>query len=160
MRKILTGKTCRHCNDKHFRAIQYNQLWLLEFPSINANIPCTHFPRKYCLCFEDISEFFEFSSFNEISLPSFPLLHVKNLSPFLTIMSSIYAGGLIWVSDWNALQHPVASAFLAVLYSDYMLSSRTARLSCDGNSYKPSDLRKFAISQVCGLHPVRSRWVN
>ncbi|KAI8549515.1 hypothetical protein RHMOL_Rhmol06G0030700 [Rhododendron molle] len=56
--------------------------------------------------------------------------------------------GLIWVSEWNALQHPVASAFLAVLYSDYMLTSRTAKLSCSGESYGPSDIRKFAISQV------------
>ncbi|KAF2324682.1 hypothetical protein GH714_016255 [Hevea brasiliensis] len=57
-------------------------------------------------------------------------------------------GGLIWVSEWNALQHPVASAFLATIYSDYMLTSRTAKLSCNGESYKPSDLRKFAKSQV------------
>ncbi|KAJ6412029.1 hypothetical protein OIU84_005160 [Salix udensis] len=56
--------------------------------------------------------------------------------------------GLIWVSEWNALQHPVASAFLACLYSDYMLSSGTAKLSCNGDSYKPSDLRKFAKSQA------------
>ncbi|KAG6390667.1 hypothetical protein SASPL_148406 [Salvia splendens] len=34
--------------------------------------------------------------------------------------SSRTENGLIWVSEWNALQHPVASAFLAVLYSDYM----------------------------------------
>lgn len=59
------------------------------------------------------------------------------------------ADGLIWVSEWNALQHPVASAFLAVIYSDYMLSSRTAQISCSGSSFKPADLRKFAISQVC-----------
>ena len=60
----------------------------------------------------------------------------------------IGTGGLIWVSQWNALQHPVASAFLAALYSDYMLSSGTAKLSCNGDSYKPSELRKFAKSQV------------
>jgi len=57
-------------------------------------------------------------------------------------------GGLIWVSEWNALQHPVAAAFLAIVYSDYMLSSRTASISCSGKSYKAKDLRKFAISQV------------
>lgn len=63
-------------------------------------------------------------------------------------MRFVNADGLIWISDWNALQHPVASAFLAVVYSDYMLSSRTAKISCDGNNYRPSDLRKFALSQV------------
>ncbi|KAL2894815.1 Endoglucanase 24 [Bienertia sinuspersici] len=75
-----------------------------------------------------------------------------------TATSSRTDGGLIWVSDWNALQHPVAAAFLAVIYSDYMLSSRTARISCDGHSYKPSDLRKFAVSQadyVLGDNPMK-----
>ncbi|KAA8528734.1 hypothetical protein F0562_036089 [Nyssa sinensis] len=75
-----------------------------------------------------------------------------------TATTSRTDGGLIWVSEWNALQQPVASAFLAVLYSDYMLSSRTATLSCDGDSYGPSDLRKFAISQadyVLGNNPMK-----
>ncbi|XP_052201645.1 endoglucanase 10-like [Diospyros lotus] len=75
-----------------------------------------------------------------------------------TATSSRTDGGLIWVSEWNALQHPVASAFLAVLYSDYMLTSRTAKLSCDGDSFGPSDLRKFAISQadyVLGDNPMK-----
>uniref|UniRef100_A0A5B7C9J2 Endoglucanase n=1 Tax=Davidia involucrata TaxID=16924 RepID=A0A5B7C9J2_DAVIN len=75
-----------------------------------------------------------------------------------TATTSRTDGGLIWVSEWNALQHPVASAFLAVIYSDYMLSSRTATLSCDGDSYGPSDLRKFAISQadyVLGNNPMK-----
>ncbi|KAG5246474.1 endoglucanase [Salix suchowensis] len=71
-------------------------------------------------------------------------------------------GGLIWVSEWNALQHPVASAFLACLYSDYMLSSGTAKLSCNGDSYKPSDLRKFAKSQadyVLGNNPMKMSYL-
>lgn len=75
-----------------------------------------------------------------------------------TATSSRTDGGLIWVSEWNALQHPVAAAFLAVVYSDYMLSSRTARISCNGHKYKPSDLRKFAISQadyVLGNNPMK-----
>ncbi|KAJ8772510.1 hypothetical protein K2173_027687 [Erythroxylum novogranatense] len=66
--------------------------------------------------------------------------------------------GLIWVSQWNSLQHPVASAFLASLYSDYMLTSRTAKISCNGVSYGPSDLRKFAKSQadyVLGDNPMK-----
>ncbi|XP_038716962.1 endoglucanase 10-like [Tripterygium wilfordii] len=67
-------------------------------------------------------------------------------------------GGLIWVSEWNSLQHPVASAFLAALYSDYMLTSQTSSISCDGETYKPSDLRKFAKSQadyVLGKNPMK-----
>ena len=62
-------------------------------------------------------------------------------------------GGLVWVVQWNSLQHPIASAFLAVLYSDYMLTSQTEMLYCNGKSYNPEDLRKFAISQVCNLLP-------
>lgn len=75
-----------------------------------------------------------------------------------TATSSRTDGGLIWVSEWNSLQHPVASAFLATIYSDYMLTSRTAKLSCNGQSYKPSDLRKFAKSQadyVLGVNPLK-----
>jgi len=37
------------------------------------------------------------------------------LSDSPTATSSRTDGGLIWVSEWNALQHPVASAFLAAL---------------------------------------------
>lgn len=79
-----------------------------------------------------------------------------------TATTSRTDGGLIWVSEWNSLQHPVASAFLAVLYSDYMLTSRTATLHCDGDSYSPSDLRKFAISQadyVLGNNPLKMSYL-
>ncbi|KAK8648924.1 hypothetical protein V6N13_129666 [Hibiscus sabdariffa] len=72
--------------------------------------------------------------------------------------SSRTDGGLIWISEWNSLQHPVASAFLAVLYSDYMLTSQTAKLTCGDHSFKPSDLRKFAKSQadyVLGSNPLK-----
>ncbi|XXG40257.1 hypothetical protein AAC387_Pa01g1025 [Persea americana] len=57
-------------------------------------------------------------------------------------------GGLIWISEWNALLHPVASAFLALVYSDYMLTSQTPEVSCSGQSLTPADIRKFVISQV------------
>lgn len=79
-----------------------------------------------------------------------------------TATSSRTKSGLIYVSEWNALQHPVASAFLATVYSDYMLSSRTARLKCNGKSYKPSALRKFAISQVdyvLGKNPMKMSYL-
>ncbi|CAL5384756.1 unnamed protein product [Camellia sinensis] len=79
-----------------------------------------------------------------------------------TATSSRTESGLIWVSEWNSLLHPVASSFLAVLYSDYMLTSRTAKLSCDGDSFGPSDLRKFAISQadyVLGNNPMEMSYL-
>ncbi|KAF8410466.1 hypothetical protein HHK36_002995 [Tetracentron sinense] len=79
-----------------------------------------------------------------------------------TATSSRTDSGLIWVSDWNSLQHPVASAFLAVLYSDYMLTSQTATLHCNGKSYTPADLRKFAMSQadyVLGNNPMKMSYL-
>lgn len=73
------------------------------------------------------------------------------LSIIIASNHGCYAGGLIWINQWNSLQHPVASAFLAVVYSDYMLTSQTPTFSCSGKSYTPSDLRKFAMSQVYHL---------
>ncbi|XP_028767262.1 endoglucanase 2 [Neltuma alba] len=70
--------------------------------------------------------------------------------------------GLIWVSQWNSLQQPVASAFLATLYSDYMLTSKTHKLSCDSGSFSPEDLRDFAKSQanyVLGNNPMRMSYL-
>lgn len=75
-----------------------------------------------------------------------------------TATTSRTDSGLIWVSEWNSLQHPVASAFLAAIYSDYMLTSQTAKLTCDGHSFKPSDLRDFAKDQadyVLGNNPLK-----
>ncbi|TXG59780.1 hypothetical protein EZV62_014353 [Acer yangbiense] len=65
-----------------------------------------------------------------------------------TATASRTKGGLIWIAPWNCLQHSVASAFLALLYSDYMLTSGTETLYCSGKLYKPDDLRDFSISQV------------
>ncbi|KAF4348839.1 hypothetical protein CsatB_019963 [Cannabis sativa] len=75
-----------------------------------------------------------------------------------TATESRTKSGLIWVSEWNALQHPVASAFLAALYSDYMLTSRTAKISCNGRSFSPAAIRKFVRSQadyVLGDNPMK-----
>lgn len=58
------------------------------------------------------------------------------------------AGGLVWISGWNSLQHATNAAFLAVVYSDYMLTSQTAAVQCSGKYYSPTDIRNFAISQV------------
>lgn len=79
-----------------------------------------------------------------------------------TATTSRTDSGLIWVSEWNSLQHPVASAFLATIYSDYMLTSRTAKISCSGQTYRPSDLRKFAQSQadyVLGDNPIKMSYL-
>ncbi|KAL5557572.1 hypothetical protein UlMin_039808 [Ulmus minor] len=74
-----------------------------------------------------------------------------------TATSSRTDNGLIWVNKWNCLQYSMASAFLALLYSDYMLASQTEMLYCDGKSYKPEEIRKFAKSQadyVLGQNPM------
>ncbi|XP_059624657.1 endoglucanase 24-like [Cornus florida] len=71
-------------------------------------------------------------------------------------------GGLIWVSQWNALQYTVASSFLALLYSDYMLRSQTLNLYCNGKLYNPMDLRNFAILQadyVLGNNPFKMSYL-
>ena len=57
------------------------------------------------------------------------------------------AGGLLYVAEWNSLQHPVASAFLAAVYSDYMSASGKTEPTCR-KSFRAADLRKFAKSQV------------
>ncbi|XP_052196979.1 endoglucanase 10-like [Diospyros lotus] len=70
--------------------------------------------------------------------------------------------GLIWVSPWDALQYPVASAFLAVLFGDYMIKSQISTLYCNGELYKPADLRNFAISQadyVLGNNPMEMSYL-
>ncbi|KAK9164438.1 hypothetical protein Syun_005340 [Stephania yunnanensis] len=75
-----------------------------------------------------------------------------------TATSSRTDGGLVWISEWNSMQHPVASAFLASLYSDYMLTTQTATLTCSGSSYSPADIRKFATSQadyILGNNPLK-----
>ncbi|XAR73785.1 Cellulase [Bertholletia excelsa] len=79
-----------------------------------------------------------------------------------TATSQRTKSGLIWVGEWAALQYPVASAFLALVYSDYMLKSRNPALYCDGQPYKPSDLRDFAISQadyVLGKNPMEMSYL-
>ncbi|KAJ4837652.1 hypothetical protein Tsubulata_032337 [Turnera subulata] len=74
-----------------------------------------------------------------------------------TATSSRTPSGLIWISQFNALQHPVASAFLVLLYSDYMSTSGIPTLYCSGKLYTPADIREFAISQadyVLGYNPM------
>ncbi|GAA0184241.1 hypothetical protein LIER_31529 [Lithospermum erythrorhizon] len=76
--------------------------------------------------------------------------------------SSRTENGLIWVAEWNSLQHPVGAAFLAVLYSDYMLSSRTPKITCGSRQFSPLDLRNFAKSQadyVLGNNPLKTSFL-
>ncbi|KAH9301567.1 hypothetical protein KI387_013150, partial [Taxus chinensis] len=66
-------------------------------------------------------------------------------------------GGLLWISQWNAIQHGVNSAFLAVIYSDYMTTSGTETFKCGDKSFSPQDLRMFAFSQadyILGENPM------
>ncbi|XP_047322127.1 endoglucanase 24-like [Impatiens glandulifera] len=70
--------------------------------------------------------------------------------------------GLVWVSGWNALQQPVAASFLAVIYSDYMLTARIATISCNGQTFSPTDIRNFAASQadyVLGNNPMKMSYL-
>lgn len=67
-------------------------------------------------------------------------------------------GGLLYVAEWNSLQHPVASAFLANVYSNYMATSGKSELTCSGKSFTALDLRRFAKSQadyVLGDNPMK-----
>lgn len=50
----------------------------------------------------------------------------------------------------------MASAFLAVLFGDYMVTTQISTLYCHGKSYSPADLRNFAISQVCYFNNIES----
>ncbi|KMZ65373.1 endo-beta-1,4-glucanase, family GH9 [Zostera marina] len=71
-------------------------------------------------------------------------------------------GGLVWVDQWSALQHPVSAAFLAIIYSDYMLTSQTRSITCSGVAFTPTDLRNFAISQadyVLGGNPMKMSYL-
>ncbi|XP_074376812.1 endoglucanase 10-like [Apium graveolens] len=65
-----------------------------------------------------------------------------------TKTTKITDGGMLWVDEWNALQYSIATAFLVVIYSDYMHTSKTPTLYCSGKLYNATDLRNFSISQA------------
>nr|GMD21524.1 endoglucanase 24-like [Ipomoea batatas] len=72
------------------------------------------------------------------------------------------SGGLIWFIQWNPIQYAVASAFLAVVYSDYMVGSGTPEIYCSGELFQPMDIRNFAISQVdyvLGKNPMKMSYL-
>jgi len=71
-------------------------------------------------------------------------------------------GGLIWVNEWDSLQYAIGSAFLGMLFSDYMFTSNTPYLYCNGKLYEPMDLREFAVSQadyVLGNNPMNMSYL-
>uniref|UniRef100_A0A1J3J794 Endoglucanase n=1 Tax=Noccaea caerulescens TaxID=107243 RepID=A0A1J3J794_NOCCA len=71
-------------------------------------------------------------------------------------------GGLVSVSEWNGLQQSASAAFLASLFSDYMLSSRIHKISCNGKIFKATELRDFAKSQadyMLGKNPLGMSFV-
>ncbi|XP_075494632.1 endoglucanase 10-like isoform X2 [Primulina tabacum] len=70
-----------------------------------------------------------------------------NLLPGSPTGTASKTNSLIWINEWNTLQHPVALAFLAVLYSDCMLTSRTTKIYCSGSYFTPLD-NEFEICLV------------
>lgn len=58
------------------------------------------------------------------------------------------AAGMIWVTEWSASIETVNAAFLALVYSDYLLRAKSS-LTCSGYNYQPDQLRHFAYTQVC-----------
>ncbi|KAD5960812.1 hypothetical protein E3N88_12284 [Mikania micrantha] len=71
-------------------------------------------------------------------------------------------GGLIWLNEWDSLQYAIGNAFLAVVFSDYMFTSKTPYLYCNGKLYEPINLRDFAISQadyVLGNNPMNMSYL-
>ncbi|KAK4709786.1 hypothetical protein R3W88_004299 [Solanum pinnatisectum] len=66
-----------------------------------------------------------------------------------------YAGGLIYVREWNNLQYASSAAFLLAMYSDY-LSEKKIVLTCPEGQVQPSDVLSFAKSQadyILGKNP-------
>ncbi|CAH1437190.1 unnamed protein product [Lactuca virosa] len=71
-------------------------------------------------------------------------------------------GGLIWVTEWDTLQYSIATAFLAVVFSNYMFTSKTPYVYCNGRLYESMDLREVAISQadyVLGNNPMNMSYL-
>ncbi|KAJ6298493.1 hypothetical protein OIU76_019613 [Salix suchowensis] len=56
-------------------------------------------------------------------------------------------GGLLYVRQWNNMQYVSAAAFLLTAYSDHLQASKQ-RLQCDHGTLDPSEIFKFAKSQV------------
>ncbi|CAN1124234.1 Endoglucanase 11 [Linum perenne] len=57
-------------------------------------------------------------------------------------------GGLIYVREWNNMQHVSTAAFLMTYYSDFLLESGQDHLNCHTGPVSHDELLKFAKSQV------------
>ncbi|KAF3332259.1 Endoglucanase 24 [Carex littledalei] len=71
-------------------------------------------------------------------------------------------GGLVWIQEWNSLQHPVAGSFLAAIYSNYMATTQKTDISCDKKTFTAADLRNFAKSQadyILGNNPIKMSYL-
>jgi hypothetical protein len=58
-------------------------------------------------------------------------------------------GGLIWLMEWNPLQHALNSGLLALFYSDYLVAANISAITCSGDIFTPKEIRSFAAIQVC-----------
>jgi hypothetical protein len=61
-------------------------------------------------------------------------------------------GGLIWLMEWNPLQHALNSGLLALFYSDYLVAANISAITCSGDIFTPKEIRSFAAIQV--LYPL------
>ncbi|XP_006653871.1 endoglucanase 13 [Oryza brachyantha] len=56
-------------------------------------------------------------------------------------------GGLLYVDDWSNMQYVSSSTFLLTVYADYLAESH-GTLKCPDGEVKPSEILRFARSQV------------
>jgi hypothetical protein len=63
-------------------------------------------------------------------------------------MIILFSGGLLWIQEWNSLQHSVGASFIATLYSNYLYATQKTQVSCNETRITADDIRKFAVSQV------------
>lgn len=64
-------------------------------------------------------------------------------------------GGLIYIREWNNMQYVSSASFLMTVYSDYLTAAKR-QLKCPSGEIHPTELLKFARSQVdyiLGLNP-------
>ncbi|GBG86555.1 hypothetical protein CBR_g41618 [Chara braunii] len=83
---------------------------------------------------------------------NFMCLYLDRTQPFTP-------GGLLYLREQGPIQYSISSAFLAVVYADYMLQTNQQGITCaaSGNSYAPAHLVNYAYSQaqyILGANPL------
>ncbi|CAK9263401.1 unnamed protein product [Sphagnum jensenii] len=71
-------------------------------------------------------------------------------------------GGLIWLMEWNPLQHALNSGLLALFYSDYLVAANISAITCSGDIFTPKEIRSFAAIQadyVLGVNPLQQSFM-